>query len=59
MEKRYRVKIDYVDFIFEGRCDAIEFADNAFDAMDDKDRSVSVKIEKIEEESEEEGVINE
>ena len=59
MEKRYRVKIDYVDFIFEGRYDAIEFADNAFDAMDDKDRSVSVKIEKIEEESEEEGEINE
>lgn len=59
MEKRYRVKIDYVSFIFEGRYDAIEFADKAFETMDDEDRSVSVKIEKVEEESEEEGEIDE
>ena len=58
MEKRYRVEIGYIDFIFEGRYEAIEFADKAFETLDD-DRSVSVKIEKIEEESEEEGVINE
>lgn len=58
MEKRYRVEIGYIDFIFEGRYEAIEFADRAFETLDD-DRSVSVKIEKIEEESEEEGEIHE
>lgn len=52
MEKRYRVEIGYIDFIFRGKFEAIEFADKAFETLDD-DRSVSVKIEKIEEESEE------
>ena len=58
MAKKYMVEIGYIDFMFDGKFEAIEFADKAFDALTD-DRSVSVKIEKIEEKSEEEGAINE
>lgn len=53
MEKKYKVEIGYIDLMFNGKFEAIEFADKAFDALTD-DRSVSVKIVKVEDENEEE-----
>lgn len=58
MAKKYMVEIGYIDFMFDGKIEAIEFADKAFETLAD-DRSVSVKIVNIEEESEEEGEIDE
>lgn len=51
MAKKYKVEIGYIDFMFDGKYEAIQFADTAFNTLAD-DRSVSVKIVNIEEEGE-------
>lgn len=51
MAKKYMVEIGYIDFMFDGRFEAIAFADKAFDTLAE-DKSVAVKIVNIEEEGE-------
>ena len=58
--KRYRVKIGYYDLLFRGKLEAIDFADKAFDALEEDNKKVSVVIVEVpdpeeNEENEEEG----
>ena len=49
MANRYEVKISYIKFVFDDRNEAIDFAETAFEKVDDDSRSVTITIAKEQE----------
>lgn len=54
MKKTYTVSISYLKFKFDSRGFAMDFADDAFDHLVDKSKSVELSIEEEDETGEEE-----
>ena len=52
MANKYKVKVSYIEFEFEDRNEAIDFAETAFDRIVDESRPVEIKIMKADEEVE-------
>lgn len=51
MTKKYRVEIGYNEFTFDDRCEAIDFAEMAYNSSDDGLR-VSISLISVQEEQE-------
>ena len=43
-KKMYKVTLNYYDFIFEDRQTALDFADMAFEASTDSDRTIKISM---------------
>lgn len=52
MANKYEVKISYIKFEFDDRNEAIDFAETAFDHIDEDNRTVEMRIVHRDEEDE-------